>query len=130
MNTPPRLVLPLLALVPVLAACNTTEEAMLVQDLVDRQIWSRRVGLTGAARELGMSPATLKRRFHAMNTSYSKILAQRRSQHAIRLLESSDISIREIAESLGYTAVSNFSRAFAREQGVSPSQWRKTGQSR
>ena len=97
---------------------------MVVQDLVDRQIWSHQVGLGIVARELGMSAATLKRRLDAMNTSYSAILSERRLHHAVRLLEGSDISVREIAGSLGYTAVSNFSRAFSKAQGMSPRQWR------
>ena len=97
---------------------------MVIQDLVDRQIWIHQVGLGVAARELGMSPATLKRRLDAMGTSYSEILGERRLHHAVRLLEGSQVSVREIAESLGYTAVSNFSRAFSKAQGVSPRKWR------
>lgn len=97
---------------------------MVIQDLVDRQIWSHQAGLDFAARELGMSRATLKRRLDAMGTNYSEILGERRLRHAIRLLEYSDMSIREIAESLGYSAVSNFSRAFSKAQGLSPRKWR------
>ena len=99
-------------------------DAMAVQDLVDRQIWSNQMGLEVAARELGMSPATLKRRLDALHTRYSAILSKRRLHHAVRLLEHSHLSIREIAASLGYSAVSNFSRAFRKAQGMSPRQWR------
>ena len=99
-------------------------DQMVIQDLVDRQIWSHQAVLDFAARELGMSRSTLKRRLDAMNTSYSEILRERRLHHATRLLEWSDMSVREIAESLGYTAVSNFSRAFSKAQGMSPKRWR------
>jgi AraC-like DNA-binding protein len=60
-----------------------------------------------------------------MNTSYSVILGERRFHHAVRLLESSEMSVKEIAENLGYSAVSNFSRAFSKATGTSPSHWRK-----
>ena len=35
------------------------------------------------------------------------------------------MSIEAIAETLGYSAVSNFSRAFSKAIGTSPSKWRK-----
>ena len=97
---------------------------MVIQDLVDRQIWTHRAGLDFAARELGMSRATLKRRLDAMGSSYSAVLGERRLQHAVRLLEHSDMSVKQIAQSLGYSAVSNFSRAFSKANGTSPSKWR------
>lgn len=97
---------------------------ILLHDLIDRQIWTRQVGLNNAANELGMSSATLKRRLADMNTSYSELLGERRLHHGIRLLESSNLSVKRIAKDLGYSAVSNFSRAFSKAKGISPSRWR------
>jgi AraC-like DNA-binding protein len=94
--------------------------AMEIADLVDRQIWGRQTGLDGAARELGMSSSTLKRRLAGTGTSYSEILQDRRMHHATRLLDQTEMSVGKIAEALGYTAVSNFSRAFKIAQGISP----------
>ena len=110
---------------PANATAHIERDEMLIRDLVDRQIWAKHTGLGNAARELGMSTATLKRRLAAMNTSYSEILAERRLHHGTRLLQSSDMSIEAIAETLGYSAVSNFSRAFSKAIGTSPSKWRK-----
>ena len=100
---------------------NTT---MLIEDLIDRQIWSLQCGLDHAARELGMSPATLKRRLAEMNTSYSEILRKRRMHHATRLLKESDMNVADIALALGYSAVSNFSRAYRNATGFSPNSFR------
>ncbi len=104
---------------------NANQNEMYIQDLVDRQIWSRHTGLKNAAGELGMSVSTLKRRLAELNTSYSEILAERRLHHGTRLLGMSDRSVNEIAENLGYSSVTNFSRAFRKAAGVSPSTWRK-----
>jgi len=110
---------------PTPSTAHTGRDEMLIRDLVDQQIWSKQTGLSTAARELGMSSATLKRRLAGMNTSYSEILADRRLHHGTRLLQSSDMSIKAIAETLGYSAVSNFSRAFSKVIGTSPSKWRR-----
>ncbi|RLA42828.1 MAG: hypothetical protein DRR06_13555 [Gammaproteobacteria bacterium] len=109
---------------PTPSTAHTDRDKMLIRDLVDQQIRSRQTGLNHAACELGMSSATLKRRLAGMNTSYSQILADRRLHHGTRLLQNSDISIKAIAETLGYSAVSNFSRAFSKTKGISPSKWR------
>ncbi|MCP3687485.1 MAG: helix-turn-helix transcriptional regulator [Gammaproteobacteria bacterium] len=101
------------------------QRQMLILDLVDRQIWSKQHGLNNAAQELGMSRATIKRRLASMNTSYSEILRERRLHHGVKLLESSCMSVKKIAEVMGYSAVSNFSRAFSKAKGTSPSAWRE-----
>ena len=104
---------------------HSERSLMYIQDLIDRQIWSRQTGLNYAASELGMSSATLKRRLLEMTATYSELLGERRLHHAIRLLEDSNLSIQRIAEDLGYSAVSNFSRAFSKSSGISPGDWRK-----
>lgn len=108
-----------------MSTANAERNVLYIQDLVDRQIWAKHTGLDKAAKELAMSSTTLKRRLADMNTSYSEILAERRLHHGISLLENSDLSVKRIAEDLGYSAVSNYSRAFSKALGTSPSKWRK-----
>lgn len=98
----------------------TQRNSMLIEDLVDRQIWTGRQGMENAARELGMSAATFKRRLATLDTSYSEILLERRLFHATRLLVESDLRVGKIAKALGYSAVSSFSRAFHTATGSSP----------
>lgn len=103
---------------------KTDRNAMLLEDLIDRQIWTGQHGLENAALELGMSPTTLKRRLSAIDTSYSELLLCRRIHHATRLLSKSDMRVGKIAEALGYSSVSCFSRAFLKATGYSPSSQR------
>ena len=118
LSLPPRLTAAQADLSP--GSAHTQRNAMLIEDLVDRQIWTGHQGMENAAQELGMSAATLKRRLAAMNTSYSEILLKRRLLHATRLLEESDMSVGKIAKVLGYSVVSSFSRAFRTATGMSP----------
>jgi len=98
---------------------------MSFEDLVDRQIWTHEVGLENAAHELGLSPTTLKDRLAAMSTSYSKLVEERRSRWARKLLAESDLPVGEIAHSLGYRHQSNFTRAFVRMSGMTPLAYRR-----
>ena len=45
------------------------------------------------------------------------------------LLDRGELSLQEIASALGYTDVSNFSRAFRRWTGIAPSFWRERKES-
>jgi len=94
--------------------------------LVDRQIRSNSVGLKPAAFELGVSPATLKRRLIAQGETYTSILRNRRTNMARDLLVNSTKPVREISDALGYKHPSNFTRAFLQNTGITPLQYRKS----
>ncbi len=79
----------------------------------------RVVPLEDAARHLGMSSRTFKRRLEKDATSYSKLVEELRLDQATELLRS-ELSIAEIAERLGYSDAANFTRAFRRWTGQSP----------
>ena len=53
------------------------------------------------------------------------IVDEVRYRHATSLLSRTDYSLEQIADELGYSDVANFSRAFKRWSGRSPSNWRK-----
>jgi AraC-like DNA-binding protein len=69
------------------------------------------------AHKLHMSIRTLRRRLSEYGTSYRQIREQCLSKAAIHLLESSDLSIENIAEKLGFSGESNFRRAFKQWTG-------------
>jgi AraC-like DNA-binding protein len=71
------------------------------------------------ASMLGVSERTLKRKLAAHSVSYSKLLAQARKQHALRLLQT-EHSVEAVAERLGYSDPTNFARAFRRWTGRAP----------
>ncbi|RLA26717.1 MAG: hypothetical protein DRR15_19365 [Gammaproteobacteria bacterium] len=103
---------------------GNTVSLLKVEDLVDRQIWSRDVGIENAAAELGLSATTLKRRLRDHGRAYSTMVENRRLHWAKKLLAEPHIKISSIAFTLGYAHVSNFCRAFSRTEGVTPTAFR------
>ncbi|NHB57487.1 helix-turn-helix transcriptional regulator [Acinetobacter shaoyimingii] len=77
------------------------------------------------ADRLHMSDRTLKRQLAAEGTSFSTIVDEVRYRHATSLLSRTDYTLEQITDELGYSDVANFSRAFKRWSGRSPSSWRK-----
>ena len=93
-------------------------------ELVARQVRWADVGLEKAADETGLTVITLQRWLRQQNTSYSKLVEIARSRRAQVLLRKTDRTIATIAQDLGYRHQSNFTRAFERMVGVSPSAFR------
>lgn len=81
--------------------------------------------LDEVAGKLGVSGRTLKRKLAIGGTSYSALLDEARLERARELLRADRRSIEEIAESLGYSDVANFTRAFRRWTGSTPAAERK-----
>jgi AraC-like DNA-binding protein len=77
------------------------------------------------AQSLSMTERTLRRRLHERHISYRALLDQVRFQHAHDLLQTTEMKLGEIAETLGYSELGAFSRAFARWSGESPSSIRR-----
>ena len=96
-----------------------------LEGLVDRQIWTRKVGISRLADEMGVSEATCKRRLQELGETYRSIVEQRRYRLACQLLSDSSTSLRNIAHGLGYQHQPNFTRAFKRVGGETPSVYRR-----
>ena len=79
---------------------------------------------------LAIHRRTLNRRLQAQGTTFREVLDDVRSSVARELLADSDISLDDIAASLGYAAVSPFMRAFRRWSGDTPGQWRRRARER
>lgn len=73
---------------------------------------------------LHVSPRTLKRQLAQQGTGFSRIAEEARRQKALLLLEQKDLGIERIAERLGYSDVANFTRAFKRWTGQTPTAYR------
>jgi len=76
------------------------------------------------AKQLKMSPRTLKRRLAEHGTTYSALRDDQRRQRALLLLDDRSLSISEIAQRLDYTELPNFTRAFKKWTGVTPAAYR------
>jgi AraC-like DNA-binding protein len=77
------------------------------------------------AAALRVSPRTLRRRLAASGLTFSELTQKARCERALLLLRSSELSLEDVAERLGYSTLSNFVRAFRKWTGVTPSAYRK-----
>ncbi len=85
-------------------------------------------GVSHYARELGVTPTHLSRACRTCSgRPASKILADRVAFEARRLLLETDLPVAEIGRRLGFRSPAYFTRAFHRDTGKSPSEFRKVG---
>ncbi len=82
-------------------------------------------GLEQVAEDLHMTCATLHRRLAEEGTSFQQEKDHFRRQRAVALLRENQQPAANIAEQLGFSDVSTFSRAFKRWTGVTPSAFRQ-----
>ena len=81
------------------------------------------------AKRVGMSRSRLFQLFHdEMNSTPFTVWNSLRMETAIQQLESMELPIGEIAESIGFTQAGNFSRFFHDRQGLSPRNYRIASQ--
>lgn len=81
-------------------------------------------GAEEIANELALSSRTLSRRLREEGTSLPAIIEAVRIERAELLLIGSDLPLARVAEQLGFSDLSTFSRAFKRVKGVTPSELR------
>ncbi|MCK0155349.1 AraC family transcriptional regulator [Alcanivorax sp. S6407] len=81
--------------------------------------------LQDVSRVFGMAPRTLQEHLSSSETSFKVIKDQVRSDLALKYLQQSSLSLSEIADILGYGALSSFSHSFRRWHGCSASAFRR-----
>lgn len=88
---------------------------------------SRDISVEALAAKYHLSVRTLNRRFHQQTgTSPLKWILSARVRRAQQLLESSSLSIEDVATAAGFESSSAFRDRFHRQVGASPSSWRNT----
>ncbi len=95
--------------------------AVIVEELSSCALNKQRV-----ADRLHMSARSLQMKLAARETSFQEIMDSTRQSLALGYIEQSTISITEMAYLLGFSEVSNFTRAFKRWTGKSPRDYRQS----
>ena len=84
--------------------------------------------LERVAERLAMSPRTLRRKLGAANSRFQDLLDAERQRVAEEYLADSELSVQQIADLCGFSDAQNFSQAFKRWLGVSPTEYRRSRQ--
>ena len=103
-----------------LAKLDRSDIQTRVRAVLLQQFPSGAVTKEGVAKKLCMSPRTLQVKLTKSSTTFQDIVNETRKSLACGYIESSTMSITEIAYLLGFSDTSNFSRAFRRWTGHSP----------
>lgn len=82
---------------------------------------SNKASLESVASLLYMSSRTLQRRLEELGMQFRDVATVIKQRQAIELLRDSQLTIAQIAERVGYSESSSFTRAFKRLIGLSPS---------
>jgi transcriptional regulator GlxA family with amidase domain len=100
--------------------------------IIEIQLWMQRhlnqaIEIPAVAAKFDLSARTLARRFNAaIGCSPLPYLQQQRMRAAKELLESTNLTIGEVAFRVGYQDQGHFARLFARSIAVNPADYRKT----
>jgi AraC family transcriptional regulator of adaptative response / methylphosphotriester-DNA alkyltransferase methyltransferase len=83
------------------------------------------LSLDDIARRVASSRRQLQRAYNEIGrTTFRDHLTEVRMKVAARLLVERDVTVREVANAVGYRQPAQFAKAFRRQHGVSPSEYR------
>ena len=105
---------------------NTNPFVVKITEIISEKIQDSNLSLEYLAQSMNMSTTQLTRKTKSlMDTTPYSLIIKLRMEQAVRYLKEGNMNISEIAYNCGYQEVSNFSRAFTRYWGESPSQYMK-----
>lgn len=85
----------------------------------------QKISMENLAMQFGVSSAYLRQRFKKHSgISLGRFISRRRLEYAQTLLADRRISVKEVAESTGFSSFSTFCRRFKEETGLTPKEFR------
>lgn len=107
-----------------IAPPNDVTTVTRVRELIEVLLPTGRCSIVQVARSLGVDRRTVQRRLADSGETFSSLLNAVRTELAERLVPNPRRSLTEIAEQLGFSEPSAFSRWFRGQFGCTPKEWR------
>lgn len=86
----------------------------------------KNLSIQDISKNANISKSVLYRRFHScFNCTVSEYIHKKRIERSIELLKNSGSSVEDIAQMIGYTSGSYYSKIFKKEKGISPLKYKK-----
>lgn len=112
--------------------CDQLLDALQLHQSVSAQVRTVIAAIPGnyptaeqVAEKTGLSSRTLSRRLKKQGTSFQRLMNEVKTQRAVNYLQTTEMSIEEVATHMGFSDSANFRRAFVSWTGVLPSQYRR-----
>lgn len=96
-----------------------------VRSIIESNLDNGLLSLDFIAQAFGMSTRTFQRRLDSENTTLKQLIDLVKKNKALELIKHTEMMVSEVAYTLGFADVGNFSRAFRRWFSSSPEQYRK-----
>lgn len=110
---------------PALESCDVAGKVERVKHFAERNL-HKKITLEDAAASVGLSPKYLSRIFkQETGKGFSEYRTQVRMRQAIELLEQTGYNVNQISEKLAYENAESFIRAFKKEEGCTPAEYRR-----
>jgi AraC-like DNA-binding protein len=108
-----------------LAQLDRNDVTMQVKSKLIERLPSGQVSEEGIASSINVSQRSLQRKLKEQGVSFTRLLENTRRELSMQYVRNPQHSLNEVAFLLGFAEPSNFSRAFKRWYGQSPSQFRQ-----
>ena len=104
---------------------SADKEMLEVMSFIDEGI-TEGMSLSMAAEKAGLGESTFSRRFLAMNgISFKRYLMEKKTKHAIKLMNTTNLKVIDIALESGFDSISGFYDAFKKITGTTPKNFKK-----
>ncbi|AOY43025.1 AraC family transcriptional regulator ligand-binding domain-containing protein [Psychrobacter sp. APC 3281] len=102
----------------------THDDIFLIESSMKMLLATADCSMANVALCVGQHPKKVQRQLKNEGTTYRDLLEEVRKKEAVRIINTGDVSLTDVAFQLGYAELSVFSRQFKSWFGITPTEWK------